>query len=62
MNTDELISVSPLTGTVYAVTEYDQVEDGKIVAKEKRELERHEHDIKALHGPARRVYEKFEKE
>ena len=61
MNKDEIISVSPLTGNVYAVSEFEEVEDGRIIAKKKRKIEREEHDIESLHGPARRVYERYEK-
>ena len=51
----EILSISPLTGIVYAVSDWDPVGDGKIVANSKRELSRDEIDPSAIHGPARRA-------
>ena len=57
---DYVLSVSPLTGVVYAVSEYEEAGDeGKIISKQKRELDRDEIDPDRLHLPARRAYQLF---
>lgn len=52
----EILAVSPLTGCVYAVSDWDDHGDGKIVAERKRELTRDEIEPDQLHGPARQAY------
>jgi hypothetical protein len=54
----ERIGVSPLTGIIYAVAEYEEDGDGRITAFDKRPLSRAEIGarLNEVHGPARRYY------
>jgi len=47
------IAVSPITGAVYEVYEYEERGDGKLIAESKRELDRGEPPREALHAAAR---------
>jgi predicted nucleotidyltransferase component of viral defense system len=49
------LGVSPITGDVYLVTEYDERGAGKLVAKEKRTLGRDEYDVPVVHSLARKL-------
>jgi hypothetical protein len=54
-----VLAVSPLTGHVYAVDEYEDGGDGgKIVAEQKRTLERDEYPVDVVHELARRALER----
>jgi hypothetical protein len=55
--TDEArIAVSPITGAVYEVFEYEELDDGKLIAESKRELDRGEAPREGLHAAARQAY------
>lgn len=47
------IDVSPITGAVYEVFEYEEREEGTLIAESKRELDRGEAPRDALHVAAR---------
>jgi hypothetical protein len=50
------IAVSPITGAVYEVFEYEELDGGKLIAESKRELDRGEAPREALHAAARQAY------
>ena len=54
----ERIAVSPLTGIIYAVSEYEEDGDGRITAFDERPLSRAEigDRLGDVHGPVRRAY------
>jgi uncharacterized Zn ribbon protein len=54
----ERIAVSELTGIIYAVAEYEEDDDGRITALDKRPLSRAEIAARLddVHGPVRRAY------
>lgn len=53
------LACSPLTGNLYLVMKSEELEDGKMVAKQKRILERQDIGdfipVEAAHGAARRA-------
>lgn len=54
-----VLAVSPLTGHVYAVDEYDEAGDGgKIVAEQKRALDRDQYPVDVVHELARRALDR----
>lgn len=62
MATENRIAVSPITGAVYEVFEYEELEDGKLIAESKRELDRGEVDSERLHAAARRAHNPWHKD
>ncbi|WP_311171776.1 hypothetical protein [Halobellus ordinarius] len=55
----EVIAVSPLTGVIYAASEYSEAGDWQIIAEDKRPLPRAEiaERLDEVHGPVRLYYE-----
>jgi hypothetical protein len=56
------IAVSPITGAVYEVFEYEELDDGKLISESKRELDRGEAPREALHAAARQAYDPWHKD